>query len=185
MTTDDTVQILADAEVMRNGLRMVRASFNDAVDRMNGFPGDDEALMRYSDSMQTLEAVIERIDRAATAGIEETEGPKVVGQDYGDLILPNLPDYCRCPYASRTRTGEPIMGVSFRHVETYGYGLRPSYTVVVRVGLQSYMVGYDYNPNIGIWRTSDVEVPFSKAKKGYRKNGAQPLKGFELQEVLG
>ena len=72
-----------------------------------------------------------------------------------------------------------------RHVETYGYGLRPSYTVVVRVGLQTYMVGYDYNPNVGIWRTSDVEVPFSKAKKGYRKNGAQPLKGFELQEVLG
>ena len=185
MTIDDVSRVLADVEVMRNGMRMVKSSFSDAVTRLNGFPGDDEALMRYEDSVSIMDAVIERIERAVSGDKEMNDGLKLIGRCYGDFVLPDLPDYKRCPYASRTRTGEPIMGVSFHHAETYGYGLRPSYTVVVQLGIQSYLVGYDYNPNIGIWRTSDPDVPFSKARKGYRKHGAQPLDGFELAEVMG
>ena len=106
-----------------------------------------------------------------------------IGRSYGDLIIPDIPDYCRCAYASATVLDDPLVCVSVRLDDLDGSGLRPVYEAAFLESNGLFCICHDYNPNTGLWTSCDQDVTAETVRNHMEREGTRPLNGFEFREV--
>lgn len=106
-----------------------------------------------------------------------------IGRSYGDLIIPDIPDYCRCAYASATVLDDPLVCVSVRLDDPDGSGLRPVYEAAFLESNGLFCICHDYNPNTGLWTSCDQDVTAETVRNHMEREGTRPMKGFEFREA--
>lgn len=121
------------------------------------------------------------VDPGAFDPVDSASVP--IGRPYGDRVIPDMPDYCRCEFARRTATSDPIVCVSVYIDDVDSDGLRPVYEVAHPATNGLFRICHDYDPNTGLWRSSDEDVSAKTLAKHMDGDGTHPLNGFEFPEV--